>query len=251
VRWQYEGLDFTVPGKAANAFRIDQLAGRGGQEQTVVYDRAVVPAPETHPDAQGNTLVSLRRVNLPVAQLTLAVDNLYYHRQVELWAADTDTAEAYQRVASGVIYKLPEVQTANNTLPLRPLQQPYLRLKILNGDNPPLRLQQVEIAWVRQNLYFIPEAAQRYTLYFGGGQLLAPAYDLQRLLPADSVKLEHYAVWSVGDVQPHPDYHPRRPEGRNDRAETILFTAVVLLLVCGMGFWVYRLLKRLPAQPGA
>lgn len=251
MRIQYEGLDFTVPGKPSSTFRIDQIIGRGGKEHAEVYDRAVFPSSDTHTDAMGNTLVRLGQVNLPVALLTLTVDNPYYHRQVELWAADTDGEEAYQRVASGVVYKLPGVQTADNTLRLHPPQQPYLRLKILNGDNPPLRLQQVEVAWVRQNLYFIPEAARRYTLYFGAEQMRPPAYELQRLLPADYTRLTHYAVWSIGDVQPNPDYYPRRPENRRGRTEKILLTTVVLVLACGMGWWVYRLLKRLPAQPRA
>src|SRR5262249_9582136 len=135
---------------------------------------------------------------------------------------------------------LPGVASADNTLRVQPVQSPYLRLKILNGDNPPLRLQQVEAAWVRRNLYFIPTAGRRYTLYFGNEQMRAPEYELRRLLPAQHTALEQYAVGSLGDVQPHTRYNPRPAQGK---FEQTLLTVVVLVLVCGLGFWAYRLLR--------
>ena len=160
VQLRYKGLEFSAPGKSVKPFRINGISGRGGAVQAAdhVYDSTTFVQPDTRIDTQGNTLVLLGRVNLPVAQLTLTVDNPYYHRRVEIWAADTDKDDTYHQVASGVMYKLPGVATADNTLHVQHTQYPYLRLKILNGDNPPLRLQQVEAAWVRQNLYFIPAA---------------------------------------------------------------------------------------------
>jgi hypothetical protein len=242
LQLRYEGLEFAVQGTSVQPFRIDRIDGRAGALRAAddIYDRTIFAQPETRPDTQRNTLILLGRVHLPVAQLTLTVDNPYYHRRVELWAADTDQEDAYHQVASAVIYKLPGVTSTDNTLRVRRVQSPYLRLKILNGDNPPLRLQQVEIAWVRQNLYFIPAAGRRYTLYFGNEQMRAPEYELQRLLPAQPAALEKYAVVSLGDVQPHTRYNPPPAPGKT--AHTLL-TAVVLVLICGLGFWAYRLLK--------
>jgi hypothetical protein len=199
-------------------------------------------------DTHGNTIVFLGRVHLPVAELTLQVDNVYYHRHVELWAADTDQEDAYHQVASGVIYKIPGMHTSQNTLPVHQPQRHYLRVKIVNGDNPPLRLQQVDIAWVRQNLYFVPESQRRYTLYCGGEDLRAPRYELQHLLAADDATLRHYTMVSTADLQQNPDYRP--PQGLRGRglAERALLTVVILLLTCGMGFWLYRLLQKLPAR---
>ena len=242
VQLRYEGLEFAVRGEPVKPFRIDRISGRVGAPHATdyIYDRTTFAQPATRTDTQGNTLVLLGRVHLPVAQLTLTVDNPYYHRRVELWAADTDKDDAYHQVARGVIYKLPGVVSADNTLRVQHVQSPYLRLKILNGDNPPLRLQQVEAAWVRRNLYFIPAAGRRYTLYFGNGQMRAPEYELRRLLPAQHTALEQYAVVSLGDVQPHTRYTPRPAQGK---VEQTLLTVVVLVLVCGLGFWAYRLLK--------
>jgi hypothetical protein len=143
-----------------------------------------------------------------------------------------------------VIYKLPGVATTDNTLRVQHAQSSYLRLKILNGDNPPLRLQQVEAAWIRQNLYFIPAAGRRYTLYFGGEQMRAPEYELRRLLPAQPTRLEQYAAVSLGDIQPHARYNPRAAQGKSTQVEKTLLSVVVLVLAGSLGFWPIACSKR-------
>lgn len=245
LQLRYDGLDFAVRGAPAQPFRIDQISGRAGSAQAVehVYDRTTVVPPGTRTDAQGNTLVLLGRVHLPIAQVTLGVDNPYFHRRVELWAADTDTDDAYRQVTSGTIYKLPGMAASDTRLRVSPPSTyAYVRLKILNSDNPPLRLQQVELAWVRQHLYFIPTAGRHYTLYFGAEEMRAPVYELQRLLPAQHARLEHYAAVSLGDVQPHPHYKAR-PSQDSKQVEKTLLTVGVLVLAGALGLWAYRLLK--------
>jgi len=245
MQLRYEGLAFAVHGAPTTPFRIDRISGRVGSLRGAdqVYDTTAFAQLDTRTDAQGNTLVRLGRVNLPVAQMTLTVDNPYYHRRVELWATATDQDDAYHQVASGVVYKLPGVASADTTLRVEHPPAPYLRLKILNGDNPPLRLQQVEAAWVRQNLYFIPAAGRRYTLYFGAEQMRAPEYELRRLLPAQPTLLEQYASVSLGDIQPHAHYNPRLGQGSGRQVEKTLLTVIVLILAGGLGWWAYRLLK--------
>jgi hypothetical protein len=262
MQLRYEGLDFAVRGAPAKPFRIDRISGRVGQPSTAAHHRSaaeVRTAAEVHSadeaydyltladldtrtDTQGNTLVHLGRVNLPLAQLRLTIDNPYYFRRVELWAADTDKDAAYRQVANGAVYKLPGVASAHTTLRVSYPQSPYLRLKILNGDNPPLRLQQIEAAWIRQNLYFIPAAGRRYTLYFGGAPQRPPEYELRRLLPAQPAQLEQYtAVW-LGDIQPQPHYTPGLRQWQGGMEKTLL-TVIVLVLASGLGLWAYRLLK--------
>jgi hypothetical protein len=243
----YEGLQFRTGSGKATEVRIDRIEAR--QEPVApVYDRVSLPQPETTTDKAGNTVVRLGSVRLPIAELTLRVDNVYYHRQVELWTADADREDAYRQVARGVIYKIPGMPTAKNTLSAHQPQQSYVQVKILNADNPPLRLQQVELAWVRQNLYFIPEAGRRYTLYCGGAQVHSPTYELRHLLPAGHATLQHYTAVSTGELRPNPDYKPRLAQEAWSAFEKTLFVVVLLLLAGGMGFWLYRLMQHLPAR---
>ena len=201
-------------------------------------------------DADGNTLVHLGRVNLPLAEISLDIDKTYYYRRVEVWAADKDEEDAYQRTASGVVYAIPWQEKPEQVISVNRPLQPYVRIKILNGDNPPLHIDQVDVSWVRRNLYFIPEPGRRYRLYFGGEQMAVPEYELGKLLRVDFTTLQAYPAWTVGQVQTNTDYAPSLSSDTKSQIEQIIFSVVVLLLAAGLGWWAYQLVKKIPAQSG-
>ena len=246
---RYEGLEFLVSKGKTGSFRIDKIVGRSGVSSVpLVYDQVSLAPSARHTDNSGNTVIVLGRVNLPITEVTLSVDTLYYHRAVELWTADIDQPEAYRRIASGVVYHIPGMPAPRATL-VTPLSQPrYVQLKIINGDNPPLRLQQVTIAWPQYQLYFIPEAGRRYTLYCGSEQSRVPVYELQHVLPFDPVTLRQYPVVAVGQLQQNPTY--RQPAAPKPwyRTDKTLLTGVILLLAGGLSGWIYRLMQQLPAR---
>jgi hypothetical protein len=246
---RYDGLELSMRKGEARTFRIDKIVGRSSTEPPVpaVYDRVSLAQPDTQTDGSGNTVLSLGHLNLPVTEVTLSIDTLYYHRAVELWTADVDTPEAYRQVASSVVYNIPGMQIPRNTLRTSQAQLRYVQLKIVNGDNPPLRLQQVTVAWPRHHLYFIPEAGRRYALYCGSEQRRAPVYELRYVLPFNPAGLVGYPVVSVGPLQQNPAYRPSASQNQffTDKS---LFTGLVLLLACALGVWMYRLIQRLPAQ---
>jgi hypothetical protein len=247
---RYDGLELSMRKGEARTFRIDRIVGRSSVEPPVsaVYDRVSLTQPDTRTDESGNTVLALGRLNLPVTEVALSIDTLYYHRAIELWTADVDKPEAYRRVTSGVVYNIPGMQTPKNTLVAAQSQLRYVQLKIVNGDNPPLRLQHVTVAWPQYHLYFIPEAGRRYTLYCGSEQRRAPVYELRHVLPFHPATLVHYPAVSVGPLQQNPAYHPpatHKPWFFTDKS---LFTGLILLLACGLGVWMYRLIQRLPVQ---
>lgn len=260
---RYDGLEFSVAGEQASPFRIDKILGRAGTAQAArrFYNQTSFPNLQTTIDTDGNTRIDLGRVNLPLAEIAFKIDNAYYYRQVEVWAAEDGENEnnendeeskedAYQRMASGVIYTIPWQEKPERIISVNRSLQPYVLIKILNGDNPPLRISQVDVSWVRHNLYFIPEAERRYELYFGGEQLRVPDYELGKLLRADYATLQAYPAWSAGQAQANTDYEPSLSGDTQAQMEKIVFSAFVLLLACGLGWWGYQLLKKMPAQSG-
>ena len=247
---QYEGLHVRLNNANVPGFRLEQILGRGGATApaSTIYDRATFPQPQVTPDKEGNTVVDLGGVHCPITEVTMHVDNPYYYRQVELWAADKDSPEAYRQIASDVLYKIPGMAVAKNTLSVQQPQQHYVRLKVRNGDNPPLRIRQVDIAWVPQHLYFIPEAAQHYTLYYGSESQRPLVYELRHLLTAQqAARLVSPAV-SLGEPQPNPDYRPPPSQGRQHTFENALLLVVIVLLTGGLSVWLYRLLRAIPSS---
>jgi len=247
---QYEGLHLRLGGGNVPAFRLEQILGRGGTTApaAVVYDRATFPQPPTITDKEGNTIVSLGGVHCPIAEVTMHLDNLYYHRQVELWVGDRESAEAYHQVASDVIYKIPGMAVAKNTLSLHQSQQHYVRLKVRNGDNPPLRIRQVDIAWVPLHLYFIPEESRRYTLYYGSEHQRPPVYELRHLLTAEQAARQVVMTASFGESQRNPDYRPRPDQKRQHVFENTLLLAVIVVFTAALSLWLYRLVRSMPGR---
>jgi len=247
ARVYYDGVEVFLPGKRTKPFRIDRIEGRADAfpETFRRYDHTMFTNPQVTTDENRNTIVPLGQVNLPIAEIALTVENVYYHRRVELWAAESEQKNAYRFLAGGTVYKIPGMNKPENTLQVQQSQRQYLQLKIINGDNPPLRLQQVELAWVRRNLYFIPEAGQRYKLYFGNPQVTTPNYELKHILQAEPRTLNQYVAVSLGAVRSNPDYRPSVSRSAREKFERIAFITVILLLVCGMSLWLYRLLRRI------
>lgn len=245
MQLRYEGLELVTRGQKAQPFRLEQIQGRVGLPQGTdeLYDHVTIADPVLRTTTPGQTLVLLGRLNVPMAQLTLVAENAYYHRRIEIWGAALDRDDAYQQVASGVVYKLPGVAASETTLRVALKAYPYMRLHIVNGDNPPLRLQSVDIAWPRHYLYFIPAAGRRYTLYVGNPASRAPVYELQNLLPAHQAGLAQYAVAPLGVLQAQSHYKPATGWGAPGQVGTVLLTTLLLVVTVGLAWWAYRLLK--------
>ncbi len=250
MRVSSDGWEVLVQGAQTKEFHIDRVEGHSGATPSTaqVFDHIQLTNLDVTTDKEGNTIVRLGRANLPATAITLTVENGYYYRRVSLWAADTDSEEAYRQVADGFVYKIPGMNKPEDTLHYDQAQRPFLRLKIVNGDNPPLRLQQVEVAWGRRYLYFIPEAERHYLFYFGNDHIAPPDYELKNVLPTSLAALP-YIELSTGAMQRNPTYHPSLARSTQEQIERALLVSVVLLLSGVMGVWVYRLMKNLQVRP--
>jgi hypothetical protein len=161
--------------------------------------------------------------------------------------ASPDGVEPYSVAGTGVVYKVPGMPESENTLRFeRPSS--HLRLKILNQDNPPLEIQGVEIAWVRRNLYFVPEPDRTYELYVGSDAATQPRYELTKLIPSDHLQLAGYAEMTLTTLQKNPAFDPSMRPATRDVVEKTVLAGVVVILVCALSMWAYRLLKNLPSN---
>ena len=248
MRLQYEGLEFWTQGTGAGPFRVDHILGWSGERKAAehYFDHFTIDRPTVSTDNDGNSVIHLD-AKLPVAHVTFDVENSYYCRRIQLLTAAEDVDEAYRVAAGGVIYKIPGVAESENTITF---DQPsrYLRLKVLNDDNPPVRVRGVTVAWVRRNLYFVPEPGRTYTLHVGSDVAASPRYELSQLIPSDFAKLRHYASMSVLGLRPNASYDPRLRPSTREAVEEVVFVGLVVILVCVLALWAFRLLKKMPVQ---
>ena len=127
-------------------------------------------------------------------------------------------------------------------------KQAFYKIVIMNRNNPQLELKGITLSWIQQNLYFIAlRSGERYSLCMGNPRVKGPDYDIvsfvnQNTLVAPSLRANGTCIaepegWSAAYAR-----RTRRRHGKN------ILKIVVVLLVLGMGFWLYTLLKKTPGK---
>lgn len=251
VRLQYEGVDLSLAPGSGTPFRLEGISGRSTRRGPgrLVLERARLTPISTRIDAGRDSVIALGEVNLPIEEAILEIENAYYYRRVDLLAADEDEDAAYRIAASGNIYKFPGMRAAENGIRKKVEGARWLRLKVMNGENPPLRVAAVEVAWARKSLYFVPESGRRYALSFGSPAAPAPEYELGRLIPSEPADLAGYQVLTAGTIVENPLFDPRWGEPSRTASEElqdVAFTGVVLAVAAVLAAWLFVLARRVP-----
>lgn len=250
----YEGLQFKALGINTKSFRIAAIRGRTGpeQEEKPVYDILEI-SPEQFTvtaDKEGNSLVNLGRIHLPVSEVVLDVANPYFYRQVEVVETEDEDGEDERVVGRGPLYRMTGMKNPENRLSFGETTLRHAWLRITNNNNPPLKLNGIELKWTRKDLTFIPEPGRNYQIFAGSDEAETPTYELQKVLSGDTQGRASYQELRLGAIEKNSSYKPGKgPKESRARREKTLFTAVILLVVALIGFWLVRLLRQVSAKP--
>lgn len=242
-----------MSGQRPVSFRIDAITGQYRVRETndSPLDEWEVDHPAVTINRDKQTELVLDAVRLPVARVRFAVDNPYYSRSVQLFGNRQTATPVWEPVASGELLFLTGMAEARNVLTVgAPRFWPSLKVQIANGDNPPLRVARVTVAWARHNLYFIPEAGRRYTLHVGDAAVAPPDYEVGRLIPDRAEQLHHLPLARLGSLSANADWQAVTPPGAlRAKYETKLLIVICALLVALIGVWSWRLMQRVRATP--
>ncbi len=242
-----EGIDVTMHAGATAAapWHIDSVDGVSEDLSGTAprLDELVVPAPAQSIE-QGVSTLPLGRVQLPLCNIALHVQTPYFFRNVQLGTAARDDANAYVDTQLGAIYNLPELPSAVTALAITAPLEPFVRVRIHNGDSPPLAIDAVTLHWQRRELVFMPTAGHHYTIAVGNDSLPPPQYDLAQIITSDTA-MRDYPTVTIGALTPNPKYRAPPPPPSANRGRTLL-TSVIGVVVLILGFWSYRLLRNLP-----
>jgi hypothetical protein len=247
---KYNGLDLEMKGTGGQEFRISGVTGSGGVSvaEQVTYDRKFI-RPGMNLDADGNSVFDLANTNIPVTRLTFTVPANYYYRRVEVWASDDNKTDSYRLVGSGNIYNLPDLDKPHNQVTVKAVSHRNIKIKVINGDNPPFDINGIHLEWPRRILYFMPEKGKSYTLFFGAGEMKAPVYgEISRIIPDAPEKLQSVRTVGAGMIKDNPGYEPVMSGEKKDRIEKMVLTLVILLLVLALSFWLFKLMQKLPEE---
>lgn len=252
IKLKYKDLDFSVNGAQKKELRIHSVQGSTGMpaEKRPVYDQKTVTDLSPALDKDGNTVL-LIPAGLPIDKVMLDVANPYYYRSVYLYGSATGQEDSWQFLANDVIYRFPlssEQREERNVLEHHVPKQAYYKIVVMNKNNPPLVIKTVTLFRVQQNLYFIALAnSDRYSLCFGNTRVKRPDYDLARFVNQDTLSRHSFERRELSALQAGSGPRPTLGE-RVAGMEKLILKIVVVLLVIGMGFWLFTLLKKTPEK---
>jgi hypothetical protein len=246
IRLKYDGLDFSVEGVKKKELRIRSVQGstQTPAEKKPVYDKKTFTNLSPSLDKEGNTVIILK-ADLPVDQLILEVSNPYYYRTVYLYGSSTGKDDSYRLITSQMLYRFPlsvEKHEEKNNIEQRALKNTFYKVVIVNKNNPALEIKGITLAWVQQNLYFIAlQNGGQHTLCFGNQKLKRPEYDIVQFINQNT--LSKHAFERV-EISPLRSSSGRPASEWFVGMEKTILTIVVVVLVIGMGGWLFLLLKK-------
>jgi hypothetical protein len=248
IRLKYEGLDFSVNGVQKKELRIRSVRGSTGtpQERRPVYDQRIVRSVVATTDKDGNSVIVLPG-GLPMSRLSFDVGNPYYSRTVQVYGSDTGKEDSFRLLASELIYRFPlssEQHEERNVIEPGVPKQAFYKIVVLNRNNPPLEISGLTLSWVQQNLYFIAfRQGERYSLCYGNAKAGRPDYDIVNFVNRDTLSHHTFTRLQLGHAQAGSGA-PMTLRDRLAGMEKLVLRSIVLLLVIGMGIWLYALMKR-------
>lgn len=243
MRLSYGDLNFEVDSGGEREIRIDGITVSwipGGVAAPQYDTKSFIP-PKLVPGDESTDI--LLEAQLPVDRIIFAVKNPLFYRRVLLYGGEDAKAESF--LTEGMLFHAPALEQAERRdwIVCSAEKHRYYLFKIVNGDNPPLRIDGITLQWHPRLLFFMSDDGGPYRLCFGNPGAKAPEYDLVNYINEDNWETRAYNDLPYGAVQERLDYSPGIPEAIKDRLERWILTAVVLLITGIIGFWLYRIVR--------
>ncbi len=254
INLQYKDLQFSVAGGANDkSLRINRFTCRTSSKQSseVIYDEAEFTEFVRYDNQEGITEIILKP-DLPASRIYFDVSNPLYYRVVDIYGSDSGDDDSFKLLKRDSLYRfiLSGDSETKNYVSLSTEHKKYVKFVINNNDNPPLEVKRIRFHWPRIKLYFMAiHQEQPYTLYFGNPDLYVVVYDLARFIQPDNLHTLAFEMMETSPVRNNPSY--MKPEIKLEKEETekgesekTVLTLIVSLLVIGIGYWLYALLRK-------
>jgi Protein of unknown function (DUF3999) len=179
---------------------------------------------------------------LPSDFLMLETPEENFSRLVEILSSND--LKAWQTQAQSDFYRF---RTSRHSVEKKTLHFPearhrYLKVIVYNHDDPPLKLTSFEVRGIEKDLIFQFQPGRQYWLYYGNPTALAPQYDIERV--KSYLGVEGLPRARLGPQAENAGYRPSGPRKPWTETQPVLFWSVLILLVLGLGAYIFRLMMK-------
>jgi hypothetical protein len=248
---RYEQLDFSVEKITEKKLRIERISGGYGtpQQDKTVYDKEIFNDYSIITNNPDKTVIELE-AGMPCSKITFDIKNANFFRYIKVYGKrNNDDTFNNIPIATQSVYRfsLGEMDERKHTIICPASNYRIYRFEIKNKNSPPLKIKSITLHWVQTNLYFIGlNDADRCKLYFGSKSTIpAPDYDISAFLRQDNISSQEHIDLKVGPMMMNTDYTPLEKADKKSIIEKHILKLVVILLVILIGFWFYKLYKKI------
>jgi hypothetical protein len=171
---------------------------------------------------------------LPHDRVQLVIDPGQFYRSVKV--ESSRDSRKWRPIGQGFIFRTEDMGAF--TISFAEQWDRYLRIRIINGDNPPLVVHRVILSADRRIVEFPAEATGQYWLYYGSPGARQPSYDFAQTRP---VHVQPVIV-ALGAEENNPVYRENQKPWSDQRPEVLY--AVLAAAIVGMGFMAVRFLLK-------
>jgi hypothetical protein len=255
AQWQFRrSITIAKPAPVAS-FTVDRSLYQGSRAQLadlrIVHDQKETPdvireleVPDETPlvpsiSEETNIHTTLVIVDagfqgLPHDRVQLVIDPGQFYRSVKV--ESSRDSRKWRPIGEGFIFRTEDMGAY--TVSFAEQWDRYLRIRIINGDNPPLVVRQVILSADRRVVDFPAEATGRYWLYYGSPGARQPSYDFAQTRP---VHVQPVMV-TLSAEENNPGYRENQKPWTDQRPEVLY--AVLAAAIVGMGFIAVRFLLK-------
>jgi hypothetical protein len=216
------------------------------------------------PEEEASELVlDLGYRHLPLHRLSLQVEDANFFRAVSLegrnrlertvrqpleggGVRERTEPEPWHRRAGGHLYRYSAGRAGDEslTLDLDGVRDRYLRLRIRNGDDPPLSITGASVERLQYYLDFQPRREGPYTLYLDNPGASAPSYDIGRYIAG--LRAQGIRRAELGPVEPNPLYAATPARVPWSERHRWLLWAALAAIGAVLGWLLYRQVRSVP-----
>jgi Protein of unknown function (DUF3999) len=179
---------------------------------------------------------------LPSDLLTIKTPEQNFSRRVEILGSNDQ--KTWQSLLQSDLYRFrtAKYSVEKETLHFPEARHRYLKVIIHNQDDPPLKLEALEVQGIEKDLIFQFQPGRQNSLYYGSPNAQAPKYDIERV--KSYLNLDSLPRAQLGVESENRDYRPSSPKRPWTETQPILFWVVLILLVTSLGTYILRLMTK-------
>jgi len=188
--------------------------------------------------------IDLERQHLETCVLEIAQENFRRRAEVAFQSKDG----IWTQVGEANIYRFKSENIVEDhvTIPLSELNEPQVRLRIWNQDNPPLEVTSVLFERMPRLVIFEWNVAKSYRLFVGSDQARTPSYDLD--LVAGQLDITDLPRLEAGPLMPNSDYlAPKEIKPWTEQHPVLLWSALSLGVLL-LGWMLLRTLREIKPE---